>query len=121
MAYMINNNERMKYMDIVDSKELIETLIADNQILLAYFANETCGVCTDMRPKVEEILERYPRIKAIDIDVENSLQLSVGYNIFTIPAVILFVEGKETIREARHISMVQLEDKISRLYDLVFE
>lgn len=108
-------------MDLMESKEMIEKLKNENQILLVYFGNKVCGVCTDMKPKVKEILERYPRIKGVEVDVEKSLQLSIGYNIFTIPAILIFAEGKETIREARHIGMQELESKIARTYDLVFE
>jgi hypothetical protein len=36
------------------------------------------------------------------------------------PTVLLFVEGKEVIKEARFISMDILEEKIQKYYDLLF-
>jgi len=100
---------------------MIEELINKNDMVLVYFGSKTCGVCIAMKPKVEEILKKYGEIKSIQVDVEKSLELSAAYNIFTIPAILVFVEGKETIREARYISMQDIEGKISRYYDFIFD
>ncbi len=107
-------------METFDTIELIEQLTNTNDMVLVYFGSKTCGVCTDMKPKVEKILKDYPKIKSIYVDVEKSHKIAVSYNIFTIPAIIVFVEGKETIREARHISIQDINNRISRYYDLLF-
>ncbi|MFA7412564.1 MAG: thioredoxin family protein, partial [Tissierellaceae bacterium] len=69
----------------------------------------------------EELLESYPRIKGAYIDVENHPPLGVSYSIFTIPSIVLFIEGKETLRESRHLSIQELDNKINRYYSLLFE
>ncbi|MBU5292510.1 thioredoxin family protein [Anaerosalibacter bizertensis] len=108
-------------MDIVDSNEVIKELINENKIVLLYFGSNNCGVCTDMQPKVEEILKKYSKIKSLKVDVEKSLKIAASYNIFTIPAILLFIEGKETIREARHISIQDIDNKILRYYNFLFD
>lgn len=108
-------------MDILDSKDLIEQAINGNNMVLVYFGSKTCGVCVDMKPKVEEMLKKYPKIKSIYVDVEKSHKIAVSYGFFTIPALLLFVEGKETIREARHISIMDIDNRVSRYYSLLFE
>lgn len=108
-------------MDNLQSQELIEETINNNDMVLLYFGNKACSICVDMKPKVEEILEKYTEIKSVYIDVEQSPKIAVYYSIFTIPAIILFVEGKETIREARYISIKDLDMKISRYYELIKE
>jgi len=100
---------------------MIEELINKNDMVLVYFGSKTCGVCIAMKPKIEEILKKYGEIKSLQVDVEKSLELSAAYNIFTIPAILIFVEGKETIREARYISMQDIEGRISRYYDFIFD
>jgi len=42
-----------------DSLELVKQSIDSNNIVLIYFGNKTCGVCTDLKPKVEEMLKEY--------------------------------------------------------------
>lgn len=110
----------MNYLKNFESKELIDQSIGNNDMVLLYFGSKSCGVCIDMKPKMEELLNRYPRIKGIYIDLEKSYNIAISYNIFTIPGILLFVEGKESIREARHISIQDIESKIYRYYSLLF-
>lgn len=107
-------------MDILDSKELIDQIIKNNEMVLVYFGTKACGVCNDIKPKIEKILKDYPNINKIYVDVEKSHKVAVDYNIFTIPGIILFVEGKETIREARQISIGDIKNRIDRYYNLLF-
>jgi thioredoxin-like negative regulator of GroEL len=108
-------------MIIANSNELIKELISNNHIVLLYFGSNTCNVCTAIKPKIEELLKHYPEIKSAYIDAEKSLEISSAYSIFTIPAVLLYIEGKETIREARHIGMQDINNKIERYYNMLFD
>ena len=105
----------------LDSKENIDREIKDNKMTLIYFGSETCGVCVDIKPKIAELLEKYPNINGIEVDSHASRKLSAQYSIFTIPVIVVFAEGKEVIREARHISMMDIEERVKRYYDMVFE
>lgn len=107
-------------MEIIEKVELLEKKVCENEIVLLYFSTNSCGVCIDLKPKVEEILKKYPKIKAYQIDVKDSAEIATNYSIFTIPAILLFIQGKETIREARHISVLDIEDKINRYYNLLY-
>lgn len=107
-------------MDIIKTKEELHKLISENDMLLIYFGSNSCSVCHAMKPKIEKVLEKYPKIKGVRVEAENSLELSANYNVFTIPVIILFIQGKETIRKARIISMEILEQEILRYYELFY-
>ena len=107
-------------MELLNSNEELNELLEKNDMVLIYFGSKACNVCTVIKPKLEEILEKYPKIRVVQIDVDDSLLISSAYNIFTIPAIILYVDGKETIREARFINLKDLEGKISRYYKLYY-
>lgn len=107
-------------MKTLDSNELIEMAIKEDEMVLVYFGSRNCGVCVDLKPKVNALLERYPKIKSVYVDMEKSHKIGISYNFFTMPGLLLFVEGKETLREARHISVDELDMKISRYYDMIF-
>ena len=104
----------------LDRRESIEEVVKDNQMVLVYFGSESCSVCVDLKPKIIELLNKYPNIKRVYIDMTKSHNIGVSYDFFTIPGLLLFVEGKETLREARHISIEDLEAKVSRYYNMVF-
>lgn len=104
----------------INTSEELKELIKENEILLVYFGNETCGVCVDMKPKVELVLNKYPKIKSAYVEVEKLFKVASEYTMFTIPGIVVFIEGKETIREVRHISIRELDIKLNRYYDLLF-
>lgn len=106
-------------MEDYDSLESIKQSIDSNNMVLIYFGNKTCGVCTDLKPKVEEMLKEFQKIKSIYVDVDKSNNIAVSYNFFTVPAILVFVEGKITIREAGYISVRDLSNKITRYYKLL--
>lgn len=108
-------------MDIIDSVEEIEQVIGNNEIVLVYFGNNLWGVCKDLKPKVLAMLKDYPEIKTIYVDGEKSHNTAVHYNIFTFPGIIVYVAGKESIREAKHISIGDIHSRIDRYYNLLFQ
>lgn len=102
-------------------KEEIEALINTNEIIFLYFSSKSCGVCKVIKPKLDEMLKAYPKLKSLQIDVEGNIKLAASYSVFTLPAVIVFVNGKETIREARYINVEEIKNKIERYYKLMYE
>ncbi|MCM8712000.1 thioredoxin family protein [Clostridium sp. SYSU_GA19001] len=105
----------------VNSKEALEVLINNNQMVLVYFGSNTCNVCNAIESKVQELLKNYPKIKSSKIDVEKYLEISAAYNVFTIPVILVFIEGKEMLREARYISIQDVKNKLERYYNVLFE
>jgi thioredoxin-like negative regulator of GroEL len=107
-------------MDIINSDLQIDTLIKEETMVLVYFAGEGCGVCNVIRPKIEELMKNYPKIKTAIVEVEKSIEVAANYSIFTIPAVLLFIEGKEVLRGARYINIMDIKEKIERYYEMLF-
>jgi thioredoxin 1 len=101
--------------------ELQQKIDSEKGVLL-YFSSDSCSVCKVLRPKVAELLhEQFPLIVSHYVDIEKSPVISGQFRVFTIPTIILFFEGKEHIRYSRNISMHQLEESLSRPYDLIFD
>jgi thioredoxin-like negative regulator of GroEL len=107
-------------MEQVNSIAEMDRLKKKNKMLLVYFGGKICSVCQDIMPKIDVMIERYPFIKAVKIEMQQSPELSANYDVFTVPVVMLFIQGKETIREAGIISLIGLEEKISRYYTLFY-
>lgn len=108
-------------MRIVETKEEILSEVKDKTMTMLYFGSDTCGVCVDLKPKVIALLkDKYPNIEPMYVDVQKSLKISAEYDVFTIPVIIVFADGKEVIREARHISVMELDEKINRYYNMLF-
>lgn len=104
----------------INSNEEIKNIISDNEMVILYFSNKVCGVCEVIRDKVQSILELYSKVKFIDIDGEEQIQLAALNNVFSFPLLILYADGKEVIRVGRNVNLLELEETIKRYYYMLF-
>jgi thioredoxin-like negative regulator of GroEL len=107
-------------MEIITSYDKLTHLIENNDMLMIYFGSETCSVCKSMMPKVNNMIKQFPNIKAVMVEADKNLKISARFNVFTVPVILLFIQGKETIREVRIISLDNLEQKISRYCQIFY-
>ncbi|PAE28459.1 thioredoxin family protein [Oceanobacillus profundus] len=111
----------MKEFESIKSIEHIETFITENRLAFLYFSRPNCSVCHGLLPQVQQLMNSYPQIKTAHINVEEVQEVAGRFSIFTIPVLLLFVDGKEYIREARIVHLDLLEEKIRRIYENVLE
>ncbi|WP_080145763.1 thioredoxin family protein [Marinilactibacillus piezotolerans] len=98
--------------------EEIRTFIASNPLAFLYISRENCGVCHVVRPQVEEMLEDFPTIRTLQVSADEVPEVAGEFTVFTVPALLLFIEGKEMIREARFIVMDDLREKFQLAADM---
>lgn len=102
-------------------KDLLLQDISKQQMTLLYFKGKQCSACLALLPKVERLLEQYPEIEMHVIDVDTDAEISSHYGVYSVPATILFVDGKEYIKEAGIFSVHTLNEKINRLYEMIYQ
>lgn len=104
----------------LNTLEEMDEFINNNIIAMVYFASDGCSVCGVLLPKIEEMLIKFPKLKIRKVQVDKFTEAAGQYSIFTLPAILVYIEGKEIIREARFISVEMLEKAIDRYYDMLF-
>lgn len=78
------------------TKELFEDEVIKSEmpVLVDFFAT-WCGPCRMLAPTVEEIAEDYQeKIKVVKGDVDLMPEISLQYNIMSIPTLMLFKDGE---------------------------
>ncbi|WP_345770255.1 thioredoxin family protein [Turicibacter sanguinis] len=90
-------------------------------MMLLYFKGSQCSACLALLPKVGKIIEQYPEIEMRIIDVNKDAEISSHFGVYSVPATILFIEGKEYIKEAGIFSIHTLNEKINRLYEMIYK
>jgi len=71
-----------------------EVLEFKGKVLVDFWAS-WCGPCQMLGPIIDEIGDEYKdKIKVVKIDVDENQNLALQYNISSIPAVLIFEEGK---------------------------
>lgn len=96
--------------------DTIDHFIRENQLAFLYFSRPGCSVCHGLLPQIQSLLKKYPLIQSAHINVEEVTEVTGRFSIYTVPVMLLFVEGKEYIREARIVHIDLFEEKIDRIY-----
>jgi thioredoxin 1 len=71
-----------------------EVLQASVPVLVDFWA-DWCGPCKMMAPTLEDIAGEYGgRLKIAKVDVDQEAELAEQHNISTIPAMVIYSEGR---------------------------
>lgn len=108
-------------MNTLKNIDEMKSLVLNNKIALLYISSESCNVCKVIFPRLVDILKSYPEVETVRADIQELPLLSGAYNVFTIPCVLVFVEGKEILREARFINLDYLNEQIDRYYNIFYK
>ena len=93
--------------------------IEQNRLYFLYLYGTNCSVCHALLPQVEEVLENFPQIKREKLNVHEIPEAAGAFSVFTIPVLLLYVEGKETIREARFVNIESLRSSLQRIVTML--
>ncbi|SDX08439.1 thioredoxin 1 [Lutibacter oricola] len=111
----------MNIKNTIASANQLDKVLKENLAVLLYFKTNSCIVGEAVEPKVVELLASYfPKIKSYSVDMETNADITAKYTAFVEPTVILFFDGKETIKKSRSFSIEELKQVIDRPYQLIF-
>lgn len=102
----------------LNGREEMERIINQKPFVLFYVSRPACGVCTALKPKVSALAAGYEGLEVFYVDLDKDESVAGQFSIFTIPGILVYVEGKEWIREARYLSMDQLQAKLDRIVEM---
>jgi len=102
-------------------EELQNTIRAEVGVLV-YFSGENCNVCHALRPKFKELFDaEFPQLKQIYLDAHDNPEISAHFQVFSVPTMMVFMDGREFVREGRSVSLYQLKDRLMRPYQMMTE
>lgn len=112
----------MREIKNINSLEHLENILRETKTVLLYFSTNSCNVGEALEPKVYDLLNtNFPKIDFYKVDMNFSPEIAAKYSAFTEPTILVFFEGKETIRKSRNIGIYELQSAILRPYKLIFE
>lgn len=93
-CYTIRRNDNMKEIKITKDNFEKEVLQSDIPVLVDFWA-AWCGPCQMVAPTVAEIADEYDgKIKVGKVNVDEEMELSMKFQISSIPALLVFKDGK---------------------------
>jgi thioredoxin-like negative regulator of GroEL len=103
------------------NKEDFEGFIQNNEASLIYFSTPQCNVCKVLKPKIIELINaEFPKIKLGYVNTEALASIAAQNRIFTVPTILIFLDGKEFNRKSRNINLAEFKYEIERPYKLFF-
>ena len=89
-----------------------EVLQSSMPVLVDFYA-DWCGPCRAIAPIVEEIAAEYAgKLKVAKLDTDKETELSMRYDVMSIPTLILFKGGREIERFIGFMPKRQLLSKL---------
>ncbi|MCW8827236.1 MAG: thioredoxin family protein [Gammaproteobacteria bacterium] len=106
----------------IESTEQLNEQLNQFPITALYFSGSSCGVCHALRPKVEALFtEEFPQAPLLEIATDEQPELAAQYGVFTLPVLILYIDGREGSRFARTFSLGEVREALERPYNMIFE
>jgi thioredoxin len=88
-----------------------QNFLQNQPLALIYFSANQCGVCHAIKPRVQAITEKV-NVPFVELNAGELPEVASVFQVMTIPAVLLFANGKEYHRQARFINVVELEEEL---------
>jgi len=88
--------------------------LIENPVVLVDFFAEWCMPCLMMAPIIEEISDKFDKIKFAKVNVDDNQGLAQKFNVMSIPTLIIFKDGKEAERITGALPVEAIEEKLEK-------
>ena len=111
----------MDYISLSSLEDLKEKTAASAPCLV-YFSHHQCNVCKVLRPKVRDLIaNNFPEMMLYYVNTIEHPEMAGQFSVFSVPTILVFFEGREYIRESRHVHLNTFEERLEKLYRLYYQ
>lgn len=93
--------------------------LKEGKFSFVYLSKEECNVCSVTKPMFEKMANKFKGSTFTHIDLNINEDAKGYFSIFTIPAILVYSEGKELAREARFFDFSEIEGRLNRYYEMI--
>lgn len=102
-------------------EELLDDLVHQSPGLAVLFTDAGCHVADAVEPKLERLLrEQFPQLRFTVVSRADSPHLVQRLGVVAFPTVVVFFDGRETVRFVRSFSMSAVAEALERPYAILF-
>ncbi|MFD0965198.1 thioredoxin [Pseudofulvibacter geojedonensis] len=103
-------------MDIQINQDQFIKTVEDNNIVVIDFFADWCGPCQTLLPTIHKLAEELKdEVTIKKVNVDTNRELSVAFNVRSIPTLVYFKNGKEVARHNGLLSEGMLRGHINQL------
>ena len=96
----------------VNGQNFEEEVIKSEKPVLIDFYADWCGPCKMLSPIIDEIAEENSDIKVVKVNVDDSQDLAMKYQVMSIPTLVVIKNGQEVNRSVGLIDKSQVANLI---------
>lgn len=105
--------------ETLENLQTLEAFIGGHALAAVYFSTPQCSVCHVLKPRLLQLFERrFPAIAVAEVDCVGSPKVAAQQQVFAVPTLIVYIEGRENIRRSRNFSPAEVEQVLARPYAL---
>jgi len=105
-------------MKTIEEIKNIKKFISNNNLTLLYFSSPDCSVCKDLLLKIKNLLQTYDEISSAYINIKKVKKVGSEFSIFSMPTILFFIDGKETLRKSRYVGLDNFKKELDRYLKL---
>ncbi|HRN26647.1 MAG: thioredoxin family protein [Ignavibacteriaceae bacterium] len=106
---------------LVNTFSEFQNIVESKKAVCFYLSTPECNVCKVLKPKILEMVENnFPEINFCYVDLNEAKEISGQLSVFSVPTILVYFEGKETIRVSRNVHLEELREQIERYYKMIF-
>ena len=102
-----------------NGKDSLKEFINNNRIAVLEFGSVSCGACMALNYKLSSWIDENEEIAGLYISIDKYLKTAAEFEVFSAPAILIFVDGKLFVRKAGYFSLEQIKENISRIKKLM--
>ena len=95
--------------------------IKHKDLSVIYITSRDCNVCKSIFPNLEKLISGFPKSEFYRVETDEFPQVAGEFMIFTVPALLIYSQGKELYRAARFIKLQEVEELLENYYDNIFQ
>lgn len=102
------------------SMEAVKSLINDHEVSFIYVLTDSWSVCHGLLPQVEEVMKEFPKIEMGLVNAGKVEEIAGFLMAFTVPVLVLYVDGREYLREARIVPVEKFRENVAKIYNGIY-
>ncbi len=106
-------------MEVLLKIENLESLIQQSKVLILQFGTSTCTPCVAIKQKIDNWSKDHINVTCKYISIEEFPEIAAKQDVFSAPTILVFVEGKMTIRETGYFSLDEIFQRTERYLRLL--
>ena len=85
-----------------------------------YITTKDCNVCKVLQPRLRELAKSYQGSTFHLIELDEHKNAAGFFMAFSVPTFLVYSQGSELIRTARHLNIDEIRAKLDRYHQMIF-